>query len=142
MSVILRTARLGDTTLVVFDSWALLAHLVGEPAADRIEAAWLEEGAVISSINLGEVLYIRTRSHGAESASTDVQKLIGLVEVIDPDWPLVATAASIKAGGGLSYADAFCIATALRAEAPLWTGDPEIVERAAGHSCEVVDLRA
>jgi PIN domain nuclease of toxin-antitoxin system len=127
--------------LVVFDSWALLAYLGGESAADRIEEAWLEEGAAISSINLGEVLYIRTRSHGAEPAGADVQKLIGLLEVIDPDWPLVSTAASIKADGGLSYADAFCIATAVRAEAPLWTGDPEIIERGVGHSCEVIDLR-
>jgi hypothetical protein len=53
--------------------------------------------------------------------------------VIDPDWALVAEAARVKAGGGVSYAGAFCIATALRVEAPLWTGDPEIVERAADH---------
>jgi predicted nucleic acid-binding protein len=39
--------------------------------------------------------------------------------------------AAIKAGGDLSYADAFCIATALAAEAPFWTGDPEIIERPA-----------
>jgi predicted nucleic acid-binding protein len=62
--------------------------------------------------------------------------------VIDPDWPLVSRAASIKAAGGLSHADAFCIATALRAEAPLWTGDPEIVDRASDRSCKVVDLTA
>jgi predicted nucleic acid-binding protein len=66
----------------------------------------------------------------------------GLLEVTDPDWPLVSAAASIKAHGGLSYADAFSIATALRAEAPLWTGDPEIVGQGAQHSCEVVDLRS
>ena len=40
------------------------------------------------------------------------------VEVVEPDWPLVAVAARIKAGGGLSYADAFCIATAIRVDAP------------------------
>ena len=51
--------------------------------------------------------------------------------MLDPDWPLVSAAAKIKARGGLSYADAFCIATAVRVEAPLWTGDPEIVELGA-----------
>ena len=128
--------------MVVFDSWALLAYLGGEPAADRVESAWLDEGAAISSVNLGEVLYIRIRQDGEESALATVDQVRGLLEVIDPDWPLVSAAASIKAEGGLSYADSFCIATALRAEAPLWTGDPEIVERAAEHSCEVVDLRS
>ena len=128
--------------MVVFDSWALLAYLGDEPTAGRIESAWLEEGAAISSVNLGEVLYIRMRQDGEESAVATVNQVRGLLEVIDPDWPLVSTAASIKAAGGLSYADAFCVATALRADAPLWTGDPEIVGQAASHSCEVVDLRA
>jgi predicted nucleic acid-binding protein len=128
--------------LVVFDSWTLLAYLAGEPAAGRIEAAWLEEGATISSINLGEVLYIRIRQDGGDSAGGDVERVRGVLTVIDPDWPLVSRAAAIKARGGLSYADAFCIATALRAEAQLWTGDPEIIEQAGEHSCEVVDLRA
>jgi predicted nucleic acid-binding protein len=127
--------------LVVFDSWALLAYLGGEPAAERIQAVWLAEGAAISSINLGEVLYIRMRAVGEESASADLGAIRGLIDVIDPDWQLIEEAARVKAGGGLSYADAFCIATALRAEAALWTGDPEIVEMAVDHSCEVVDLR-
>ncbi len=127
--------------MVVFDSWALLAYLNGEPSAERIESAWLEQGAAISSINLGEVLYIQIRTRGEESAEVGIERVRGLLAVIEPDWPLVAEAARIKAGGGLSYADAFCIATAQRAQVPLWTGDPEIVERAAGFSCEVVDLR-
>ena len=136
-----RSARPRDTALVVFDSWALLAYLGDERSAGRIESAWIDEGAAISSINLGEVLYIRIRSHGEESASVDIARVRQLLEVIDPDPPLVSAAAAIKARGGLSYADAFCIATALRAGMPLWTGDPEIVDRAAHLSCEVVDLR-
>ena len=127
--------------MVVFDSWALLAYLGGEPSSERIESIWLEEGAAISSINLGEVLYVRIRQDGEESARADVEKVRGLLEVVDLDWALVSTAASIKAGGGLSYADAFCIATAMREEAPLWTGDPEIIDRAVDQACEVVDLR-
>jgi predicted nucleic acid-binding protein len=128
--------------LVVFDSWALLAYLGDEPAAERIESAWLRDGAAISSINLGEALYIRIRSVGEESARADVDRVRGLLQVTEPDWPLVSTATSIKARGGLSYADAFCVATALHAEAALWTGDPEIIGLAAQRSCEVVDLRA
>lgn len=127
--------------MVVLDSWALLAYLQGEPAAERIEAVWLEEGAAVSSINLGEVLYILTREDGEDAAAATVEAIRRRLGVVDPDWPLVAAAARIKVDGGLSYADAFCIATAAEAGAQLWTGDPEIVEHAAEHSCEVVDLR-
>jgi PIN domain nuclease of toxin-antitoxin system len=128
--------------LVVFDSWALLAYLADEPAAERIESAWVQEGATISGVNLGEVLYLRIRADGEKSARADVDRVRDLLEVTEPDWALVSAAARVKAQGGLSYADAFCIATAMHAEAPLWTGDPEIVEQAARHSCDVVDLRA
>lgn len=128
--------------MIVLDSWALLAYLKDEDSADRIESAWLGEGAAICSINLGEVLYIRIRGDGEDSAAADIDRMRQRLDVVDPDWPLVSEAARIKAHGGLSYADAFCIATALRAQAPLWTGDPEIVDRAAEHSCAVVDLRA
>ena len=128
--------------MVVLDSWALLAYLKNEPAAGRIEAEWLESGAAISSINLGEVLYIRIRAGDEDSARADVEKIRRRLTVIDPDWPMVMAAAAIKADGGLSYADAFCIATAVHLDAPLWTGDPEIVDQAGRHSCEVVDLRA
>lgn len=128
--------------MIVLDSWALLAYLKDEDSAGRIESAWLGEGATICSINLGEVLYIRLRGDGEDSAAADIDRMRQRLDVVDPDWPLVSEAARIKAHGGLSYADAFCLATALRAEAPLWTGDPEIVDQAAEHSCAVVDLRA
>ena len=127
--------------MVVLDSWALLAYLKDEPAAGRIESGWLESGAAISSINLGEVLYIRTRAIGEASARADVETIRRRLTSVEPEWPLVTAAATIKANGGLSYADAFCIATALHLEAPLWTGDPEIIDQAAEHSCEVIDLR-
>jgi predicted nucleic acid-binding protein len=127
--------------LVVLDSWALLAYLKDEPSADRIGSTWVEEGATICSINLGEVLYIRMRADGEDAAVADLDRVRRRLDVVDPDWSLVSAAARVKAHGGLSYADAFCIATALQAEAPLWTGDPEIVAQAGEHSCRVIDLR-
>jgi predicted nucleic acid-binding protein len=127
--------------LVVLDSWALLAYLKDESAAGRIETEWLEGGAAISSINLGEVLYIRIRATGEDSARSDIDAIRRRLTVLDPDWPQVVAAAGVKAQGGLSYADAFCIATARQLEVPLWTGDPEIIDQAGEHSCEVVDLR-
>lgn len=127
--------------MIVLDSWALLAYLKDENSADRIESAWIEEGATICSINLGEVLYIRMRGDGEDAAAADIDRVRQRLDVVDPDWPLVSEAARVKAHGGLSYADAFCVATALRAGAPLWTGDPELIDRAAEHSCVAVDLR-
>ena len=127
--------------MVVLDSWALLAYLKNEPAAGRIEETWLSSGAAISSVNLGEALYIRMRERGEGAAVAEVDLIRNRCHVIDADWTLIFSAAQIKAGGGLSYADAFCISAAKRIEAPLWTGDPEIVEKADALGCEVVDLR-
>jgi predicted nucleic acid-binding protein len=127
--------------LIVLDSRALLAYLKDEDQADRVESAWLEEGATICSVNLGEVLYIRMRSDGEDPAAADIDRVRQRLDVVDPDWPLTSEAARIKAHGGLSYADAFCVATALRVDAPLWTGDPGIIDQAAEYSCAVVDLR-
>lgn len=127
--------------MVVLDSWAVLAYLKDEPAAARIEAEWLSQPPAISSINLGEVLYMRIRESGAEAAAADVATIRRSSTIIDPDWELVSAAAQIKAGGGLSYADAFCVATAERLSVTLWTGDPEIIDRADDLPCDVTDLR-
>lgn len=128
--------------MVVLDSWALLAYLKDEPVSARIEEVWLTQGAAISSINLGEALYIQIRDRGDKQALAAIETVRKRSKVVAADWNLVRTAAQIKAGGGLSYADAFCVATALDLKAPLWTGDPEIVEQADGLRCEVVDLRS
>lgn len=126
--------------MIVLDSWALLAFLKGEPAAGQVEAEWVADGAAISSINLGEVLSIRIRASGAP-ARVDVNAIRSSLTVVDPGWETVEAAAVVKAAGGLSFADAFCIATAVQLDLPLLTGDPEIVERAAEADCRVVDLR-
>lgn len=127
--------------MLVLDSWALLAYLKDEPAADRIEQAWLTEGAAISSTNLGEVLYMRIRERGEADAVADIEKVRRRSKVVGADWPLIQSAARVKAKGGLSYADAFCVATALRLGAPLWTGDPEIIGLAESMRYGIVDLR-
>jgi len=127
--------------LVVLDSWAVLAYLKDEPAAARIETEWLSQPPAISSINLGETLYMRIRERGENAAAADIATIHRNSTIVDPDWALVSAAAQIKAGGGLSYADAFCVATAARLKAPLWTGDPEIIDRATELPCDVVDLR-
>lgn len=97
------------------------------------------EEALICSVNLGEVLYALTRSHGRETALDRVDAVRRVLRVADPDWELVRAAALVKAAGGMSYADAFCIATAREQAAPVATGDPEILSLA--DLVETIDLR-
>jgi PIN domain nuclease of toxin-antitoxin system len=126
--------------LVVLDSWALLAVLKQEQAASRVSAVWKDEGAAMCSVNLGEALYAEIRRVGVERSEAAIGAARADMTVVDADWKLIAAAAALKARGGLSYADAFCVATAQRLDLPLWTGDPEIV--ALSDEVEVVDLRA
>lgn len=100
----------------------------------------LGSDAVVCSINLGEVLYAFARSHGFDDALDRVSSIRDLTRVEDPDWPLVEAAARLKVGGGMSFADAFCVATAERHDVPVATGDPEII--GLRELVEVIDLRA
>jgi PIN domain nuclease of toxin-antitoxin system len=115
-----------------------MAVLRGEPAAQKARDL-LHDGMVMSSINLGEVYYALVRSHGQPVAEDRTAAVRRTIRVESPDWPLVVVAARLKAGGGLSYADAFCVATALRHKVPVYTGDPEILE--LDLPVEVIDLR-
>jgi predicted nucleic acid-binding protein len=124
---------------VVLDAWAVVAVLQDEPAAPQIEAAIADGVTAISSVNLGEVLYSTMRRVDRADAIAAVEAVRRSVRVIVPDWPTTVVAATIKAAGGLSLADAYCIATARALDARLWTGDPEIVARAG--DVRVVDLR-
>jgi PIN domain nuclease of toxin-antitoxin system len=109
------------------------------PCVEHVEAAIDTGEAVMSAVNLGEVLYKLERDHGRERAMALVDRLRLVTSVEDVDWELVVRAAHVKARGGVSYADAFCVATAQRHEAPLYTGDPEILT--LGDIVELVDLR-
>ena len=122
------------------DSWAVMAMLNAEPAATRVREA-VEQGAVMSWINLGEVYYLTTRRRGEALARRAVEALQRRIHVEEPDVALVMAAAEVKARGRMSYADAFCVATARRHRAALYTGDPEII-KLDGDDLEVVDLRS
>lgn len=116
-----------------------MALLKGEEAAERVRGLMAEHEPVMSSINLGEVLYALTRSHGWDTASERAEAVRQVVRVHDPDWGLVRAAARAKADGGLSYADSFCVAVARRHSAAIATGDPELL--APGGPAETIDLR-
>ncbi len=124
----------------VRDAWPIAALLEEEPAAPLVADLLMQDGAGMSSINLGEAYYSLVRSHGRAIAQERIDAIRSIVEIEDPDWPLVRAASDVKARGGLSYPDAFCVATALRHSAPLYTGDPEIIGLDA--DINVIDLRS
>jgi ribonuclease VapC len=115
----------------VLDSFAVLALLGKEPGSEMVEEllqkATAEKAEVsITWVNVGEVAYIVERRWG----KARVYQVLGTLEATAIDIrvagrELVLTAAEIKAGLPLAYADAFAAALAKREEAVLVTGDPE-----------------
>lgn len=71
---------------IVLDTWALLAHLRDEPAAARVREGWLDVGAAMCSVNLGEALYLEMRARGAGGAGDAIERARRELTVIDPDW--------------------------------------------------------
>jgi PIN domain nuclease of toxin-antitoxin system len=125
---------------VVLDAWAAMALLRHEPAGPRVREAVLSGAAAMSSINLGEALYAAVRGGARmERMAMGVELIRRRIHVQHPDWTLVRRAAEFKATRPLSYADACCLATAELLDAPLWTGDPELL--ACQDIVEIVDLR-
>lgn len=122
------------TPVLVFDSWALLAWLRDEAAADRVRAILqqAEDGGVsvlMSWINAGEVYYMLRRKHDGKVAEQFLDGLPSLpIHLRLPGEDDVLAAARLKATRRISYADAFAAALARREAATLVTGDPELRE--------------
>jgi predicted nucleic acid-binding protein len=112
----------------ILDSFAILAYLEDEPGAQKVEEL-LEQREIplyVCTISLGEVLYLLLREEEETVAQQDLAKIQqSAILQIDTDWPLIEQAAKIKAGGGLSFADCFVVATAQRVHGVVVTGDPE-----------------
>ena len=116
----------------LLDSYAVLAYLNGEPAAEAVEQAMKEAGdsgssLLMSEINIGEVYYILSRKRGPEKADYFLDTILqGLpIQGLPVDFSLVIEASRLKAIYPLSYADCFAAAQAIRSEASMLTGDPE-----------------
>jgi PIN domain nuclease of toxin-antitoxin system len=125
--------------VVVLDAFAALAVLNDEESAERVEAVIASGDALMSWINVGEVYYRSVQQRSRAEAEAALRGLRATVQMELPDAQLVLAAARLKSAHQLSYADAFCVATAQNHGAPLWTGDPEIL--ALGDLVDAVDLR-
>ena len=116
---------------IVLDSWAIMAYLQDEPAAEKIAdmiADAKEQGdrLLMSVVNIGEVWYSFARRRSTADANQALRWIreIG-IEHIDADIELTRIAAGFKAKGGISYADCFAAALAKHNKATLITGDQE-----------------
>ncbi len=116
---------------LVLDSFALVSLFHREPGWQVVQAALYEQEkarmrAVLNWINWGEFFYIIKRRVGAAKGIETLRLLEQLpIELFPVDQPLVRAAAEIKSDHALSYADAFCVATAQRLNATVLTNDHE-----------------
>jgi len=108
--------------LNVLDASAILAYLLGEQGADRVEDV-MDEGAVCGAANWSEVAQ-KVRAGGRDwvLARTLLQSYGLTVEVVtqeDGEW----AAGRWTRGEGLSLADRLCLALAERLDGTAWTAD-------------------
>ncbi|MBV9278634.1 MAG: type II toxin-antitoxin system VapC family toxin [Chloroflexi bacterium] len=117
----------------MLDTFAVLAFLEGEPAAQRVADVLSSGEPWMTLVNLGEVTYIVERARGRAAADTVFANLLAderpdggkPIRWLAVDEALVRRAASLKALGGLSYADCFAAAATAILGCPVLTGDPQ-----------------
>jgi len=116
---------------LLLDSFAVLAWIQDEPGAQIVEDLLYRaqdegEQVLLNIINLGEVYYCCARVQDISFARDIVEKIRLLPVTIYPcSNDLVLEAAAFKAQYPISYADAFIVATAIRENACIVTGDPD-----------------
>jgi len=117
----------------VLDSWALVAFLLDEPAAEEVEKLLVRASdeklrLLLCVINWAEVYYSIARAESESVAEQKMKELATLgIELVpvSEDLSLVREAARLKARHRMSYADCFAAALAKTRNAELVTGDPE-----------------
>ncbi len=126
---------------LVLDSFALVSLFHREVGWERVQAALYDQEkartrAFLNWINWGEFFYIVKRRVGAVKAVEALHLLEQLpIELFPVDQSLVKAAAEIKSEHAVSYADAFCIATAQRTDGTVLTNDSEF--RAVEHLIKI-----
>jgi len=113
----------------LLDSFALLAYLKKEKNYQKVKdiLASHEEDLLMNEINVGEVYYILARERSLDAAEYFLHDILQALAIkITPNsLSDVIEAAKIKAQFPIAYADAFAVATAIKHDATLVTGDPD-----------------
>ena len=114
----------------VLDSYALLAYLKKEDKYEKVKGLLSSNDVLvlINEINVGETLYILARERGMEKGEYFINTILPTLPIVhrENSFQDVLGAARIKAGHSLSFADCFAIYTAIKEDATLVTGDPEL----------------
>ena len=116
---------------ILLDSQAIMKWTQKEKGDQKVKTliiACRDKSTVgyMSQINLGEVYYKTIRVVGLDRAKEFLENFLRLpIKIILPDSDLIWHASEIKAEYPMSYADCFAVATALKFNAAILTGDPE-----------------
>lgn len=130
---------------IVLDSWAVIAYLEDEPAAERVadiiaDAHENNTPLLMSVVNLGEVWYIIAREASDAEADRCEKELRQLgIEIVDADWSLTNHAARFKSKHKMAFADCFAAGLAKQKRAHLVTGDREFAQ--VGGEVQILSLR-
>lgn len=115
----------------VLDAHALITYLEREEGFLTVLERFTQSlsggsDTAMTVVNAGEVLYVVRRGYGDEVAE-EIEKVIRTLPItlVDVDLELARLAARFKAEGGISYADCFAAALAVKEGVPVVTGDPE-----------------
>ena len=120
--------------VAVVDSWGILAFVRAEEPGATAMRRYLRRARsgnlrlLLNVVNLGEVFYRLlqlTDEPQAEERLLEIKTLP--IEIVPAREALVLAAARVKAAHRLSYAAAFAVATGQTENAPVLTGDPEIL---------------
>jgi predicted nucleic acid-binding protein len=134
--------------VTLLDAYALIAFLIGGPAAPQVRSILRDGDAALATANLVEVLDVSERVHGVPIERT--------MEILDPlfegslvavslDFRIARRAAQIRArhyhrsSRPISLADAVLIASA-RPDDRLATADPDVLAVAIDENISTVEL--
>ncbi|MGH7809386.1 MAG: type II toxin-antitoxin system VapC family toxin [Candidatus Binatia bacterium] len=115
----------------IYDSFALLKLFQREQGYRKVARLLHEDRKadnlpLIQIINFGEIIYITKKDFGENAKLRVIRNVIQMgFRIISVPDNLVYEAAELKGSYAISYADAFLLATALRENAVIVTGDPE-----------------
>ena len=132
----------------LLDAYALVAFLVGGPAAPRVRAVLREGGAAVATANLAEALDVSQRVHGLPivRAAAILDPLFeSTISAVPLDMTLARRAAEIRAARyhrtsrPISLADAILLAST-RPGDRLYTADPDLLAIAIQEGVEAVAL--
>lgn len=140
-----------EQALTVLDAQAIVALLVGEPAAADVEAILRDQGdrSLISAANLAEVIDVLVRLKGRtlEEVTEKIDWLMAAgLAVVPVDEEIGRVAGRLHAAlydrtkRPLSLADCLALATAITLADAVATSDRPLAEAARTQECRVISL--